>query len=431
MNKYALIISLILALHSNVSNAVKFIRDAETESIILQIAKPIFSAAKISSKIDVYIIEDEQINAFIMDGKSIFLHTGLISFTDDPSAIAGVIAHECGHISAGHVINRTDHIKKISKAAIFGSILGIAGALSGSPELGMASIVGTNETATRNIIGHILKQENEADIKASEYMNKLGIPNTGLISLLRSLDKNARTNNHHDRRAITTHPLAKQRIDFLLRNQQTSGNPHTILTPEIKKAFAMASAKVYAYTHSHPEVFKKHKGTSHSDIYAQSIALFRSHKRQEAIIKLDQLITSQPSNPYLYELKGQFLLTMRDTASALLNYKTAYNISPKSPLLKLQLATTILINGNSSHIKESIDLLHAASDQEPMNTMIWRQMSIAYNKFGDQFASNIALAKEASITGNTIQKQKFLLIANKQKRSKDRFIMQLYQDLID
>lgn len=69
MNKYVLITSLILALHSNASNAVKFIRDAETESIILQIAKPIFSAAKISSKIDVYIIEDEQINAFIMDGK--------------------------------------------------------------------------------------------------------------------------------------------------------------------------------------------------------------------------------------------------------------------------------------------------------------------------------------------------------------------------
>lgn len=431
MNKCALILSFILTLHTNISNSARFIRDAETESIILKIAKPIFESAKISSKIDAHIIEDEQINAFVLDGKNIFLHTGLISFSEDPSAIAGVIAHECGHISAGHILNRTDHVNQISKASILGSILGIAGAIGGAPELGAATIMGTEEAAKRNIIGHILKQENEADIKASEYMNKLGIPNTGLISLLKALDKNARTNDYNDRTALRTHPLAKQRIDFLLRNSPISSNTYTILTPDIRKAFAMASAKVYAYTHTYAEVLKKHKGNNNADIYAQSIALFRAHKRQEALAKLNQLISKDHSNPYLYELKGQFLLTMRDTPSALMNYKAAYNILSASSLLKLQLATTMIINGNVSDIKESIGLLHAASNQEPMNTMIWRQMSIAYNKLGDLFASNIALAKEASIIDNNIQKQKFLSMANRYTRSSDKFIIQIHKDILD
>ena len=72
MNKCALILSFILTLHSNISNSARFIRDAETESIILKIAKPIFESAKISSKIDAHIIEDEQINAFVLDGKIYF-----------------------------------------------------------------------------------------------------------------------------------------------------------------------------------------------------------------------------------------------------------------------------------------------------------------------------------------------------------------------
>ena len=122
---------------------------------------------------------------------------------------------------------------------------------------------------------------------------------------------------------------------------------------------------------------------------------------------------------------------MRDTPSALMNYKAAYNILSASSLLKLQLATTMIINGNVSDIKESIGLLHAASNQEPMNTMIWRQMSITYNKLGDLFASNIALAKEASIIDNNIQKQKFLSMANRYKRSSDKFIIQIHKDILD
>ena len=81
-----------------------FIRDAEIEETIRRYAEPVFQAAGLSpERIDVYLIADDTLNAFVAGGMNMFLHTGLLRRAEDPTQVMGVIAHEAGHITAGHL----------------------------------------------------------------------------------------------------------------------------------------------------------------------------------------------------------------------------------------------------------------------------------------------------------------------------------------
>ena len=55
------------------------IRDAEIEATIRQIADPIFTAARLDPEsIDIYMLNDDKLNAFVAGGQNLFINTGLI-----------------------------------------------------------------------------------------------------------------------------------------------------------------------------------------------------------------------------------------------------------------------------------------------------------------------------------------------------------------
>ena len=81
------------------------IRDAEIEATLRAYADPIFAAAGLdTSAVQVHIINDKRINAFVSNGMQIFIHTGLLTEAKTPNEVIGVIAHETGHITGGHRI---------------------------------------------------------------------------------------------------------------------------------------------------------------------------------------------------------------------------------------------------------------------------------------------------------------------------------------
>ena len=89
------------------------IRDAETEKFLHQLADPIFTAAGLNPHdIKIYIVNDLSINAFVSGGQNVFINTGLIRKFKTPDALIGVIAHETGHITAGHLARSSEGAKR-------------------------------------------------------------------------------------------------------------------------------------------------------------------------------------------------------------------------------------------------------------------------------------------------------------------------------
>src|SRR5204863_4024536 len=73
------------------------IRDTEIENLLKDYSLPIFKAAGLASQnITMRIIRHESFNAFVVDGRNVFMNTGTLTQAKTPNEVIGVIAHETG-----------------------------------------------------------------------------------------------------------------------------------------------------------------------------------------------------------------------------------------------------------------------------------------------------------------------------------------------
>ena len=80
------------------------IRDAEIEQLLRDYTQPILRAAGLAQQnVQVIIINDRSFNAFVMDGRRIFINAGALIDAKMPNEVIGVLAHETGHIAGGHL----------------------------------------------------------------------------------------------------------------------------------------------------------------------------------------------------------------------------------------------------------------------------------------------------------------------------------------
>src|SRR3990167_8557881 len=161
------------------------IRDAETAKFLRALSQPIFKEAGLNSQnIKIYIVNDDSINAFVSGGQNVFINTGLIRKYNTPNALIGVIAHETGHITAGHLARSAEGAKEAQNAMLLSYLLGIGAAISGAPDAGAAVILGGSQSAQRLYMKFTRTQEEAADAHAIEYLDKMRYPADGLIKLL-------------------------------------------------------------------------------------------------------------------------------------------------------------------------------------------------------------------------------------------------------
>jgi beta-barrel assembly-enhancing protease len=153
-----------------------------------------------------YVIEDESLNAFAVPGGAIYVHTGLILAANDVSELAGVMAHEIGHITARHSALQYKRARNTSIAA---QLLGfVAAVLTGQPQAtGLVTELGARaylNTFTQDA-------EREADKLGVETMFNAGYDASGLVRFFETLQSE---NGGGPRlpQFLSTHPATPERI---------------------------------------------------------------------------------------------------------------------------------------------------------------------------------------------------------------------------
>ena len=147
------------------------IRDAETESLIRTYAKPILTAAGLGGQgIDIHIVNDRAFNAFVIDGHNMFIHAGALMDAKTPNQIIGVIAHESGHITGGHLARLRSQMSRAKSAALMLQLLGLAAMAAGAAvgagnlgQLGMGAAFGGTDAAMRMVLAYRQDEESSAD----------------------------------------------------------------------------------------------------------------------------------------------------------------------------------------------------------------------------------------------------------------------------
>ncbi len=117
------------------------IRDTEIENLLRDYVTPILQAAGLAQQnIKVVIINDRSFNAFVMDGRHIFINAGALFEAKTPNEIIGVLAHETGHLADGHLMRFREKLAQAQTQSIVAMLLGIgamvAGAAARSADIG-------------------------------------------------------------------------------------------------------------------------------------------------------------------------------------------------------------------------------------------------------------------------------------------------------
>ena len=108
------------------------IRDTEIENDIRTLASPVWRAAGLDpGSMGIYLISDDQLNSFVAGGQAIFLNTGLIEKAENPNQLIGVIAHETGHITGGHILSTKEAMHNASIESIIAMVLAAGASVAG------------------------------------------------------------------------------------------------------------------------------------------------------------------------------------------------------------------------------------------------------------------------------------------------------------
>ena len=107
------------------------LRDAETEALLQDLMNPLTEAAGMPrGSVEVVLINDPTLNAFVAGGQRIYVHSGLINAADNANEVQGVLAHELGHITGGHVISIYDGIRNATRISLLSLLVGVAAAVA-------------------------------------------------------------------------------------------------------------------------------------------------------------------------------------------------------------------------------------------------------------------------------------------------------------
>src|SRR6201997_4211328 len=131
------------------------LRDTETEQLLREYTRPILRVAGLEKQnIQMVIINDSSFNAFVADGRRIFVNYGAILKSETPNQLIGVLAHETGHLAGGHLAKLRERLAQAQTQMIIAMLLGagaiVAGASrsnsnSGLANAGAAAIAGPQE----------------------------------------------------------------------------------------------------------------------------------------------------------------------------------------------------------------------------------------------------------------------------------------------
>ena len=154
-----------------------------------------------------YVVDDDEINAFAGPAGRIYVHTETILKARNASELAGVIAHEVGHVALRHVANNYNRHRNTQ----IGQNILVAGAsILGGGAMGSVAQLGTGLAAMAYLNSFGREAEMEADAFAVEVLTEAGYDPNGLVTFFRTLTHEVQGQVPS---FLSSHPATSDRIE--------------------------------------------------------------------------------------------------------------------------------------------------------------------------------------------------------------------------
>ncbi len=398
------------------------IRDAEAEALLRDYAKPIFKVAGISnSEPDIILVNDKTFNAFVPDSRRMFINIGVLLEAETPGEVIGVIAHETGHISGRHLVRLRTAASNAQIISVIGMILGAgaaaAGAAAGSNQAasgGAAAILGSGSVGQRSLLSYQRSEEASADRAALKYLNATSQSARGMLKTFERMSQQQFFSRQYADPYAQSHPMAQDRYDSLLNDAEKSkyfSQPDDYV---LQYRHDLIRAKLFAFTNHPSATLRAYPRSDKSPAaqYARAIAAMKS-RGKGAVKEIDDLIRTQPNNPYYYELKGQALLEGGDPKSAIAPFRKALAFKPDEPQFLVWLGYALVGANNDAYLPEAERVLKQAIQRDPNSGVAYSQLAIAHGRQGERAEADLATAKGLMVIGDFQSAKRYAARAQK------------------
>ena len=396
-------------LHATSAKAqrIPIIRDAELEQLLRDYLNPVLRAAGLGKQnVRVVVINDMGFNAFVMDGRHVFVNAGAIFDSRTPNELIGVLAHETAHLAGGHLSRLRERLAAAQTQSIALLLAGvgaaIAAAKTGGGSMGVAGIAAPQELIRRQLLAYVRSQEDQADHAALKFLAATGQSPKGMVETFKRLSGDILFKATGADPYQQTHPLPADRVATLEAAAKTSPYWDKKDPAELQLRHDLARAKLAGFLNRPDTVARRYPAsdTSLPARYARAIAAYRNTDIRSAVAQIDTLIAAQPGNAHFHELKGQALLENGRAAEAVAPLRRAVQLAPQQALMQIMLGQALVGSDNAKNAEEAIPVLRAALQREPEVVDGYTQLAMAYGKKGDLAQADLASAEAAYLKGD-------------------------------
>ena len=398
---FTLIVAAILCVQPALAQSV--LRDAETEAFFDEISAPLIAAAGLDpNNVDIVLINDRSINAFVAGGQAVYIHVGLIEAADTANEVQGVIAHELGHVVGGHAVRFSEGYGTATGISILSLVLAAAAIAAGASEAGMGILAAGQRAALGKLLAYTRGQEGVADASGSAYLSKAGITGKGSIAFFKKLQNfEFRLGIPQEDSYNRTHPLSGERISVLQDTYEHDPAWDVPPNPAWQAKFLRIKAKLMGYIDDPANTQRDYpeRDKSVPARYARAYAWHKSAYPQKALDEANGLISLSPDDPYFLELYGQILLESGHPADAIAPLRKATSLTNNQPLIAGIFGHALIASEDESNLDEAERVLKAAVVKDNRNPFAWYQLGVVYAQRGDDPRAALASAERYLMEG--------------------------------
>src|SRR3954465_342481 len=379
------------------------LRDTETERLFKDMSRPLVLAAGLDpNSVNVVLLNDPEINAFVARGQTVYVQTGLFEAADNINEVQGVVAHELGHVIAGDAIRSESGQKQAAGISILSLVLAAAAMAAGAGDAGMGVLMAGQRAALGEMLAFTRGQEATADATGTRLLSKAGISGKGMMDFFGKLQ------NQEYRLAIYSkdsfdrdHPLNSERIQALSQTLRADPAYNKPTDPALEARFQRVKAKLMGFVDPKLAVTKyPERDQSVPAHYARAYAYHLGGYPDKAEAEANALLAKDPHDPFFLELKGQILLEGGKPAEAIAPLREAVQRSGDAPLIAAMLGHALVATEDPKNFTEAKQILKVAVNRDNEDPFAWYQLGIIYDREGDTSRAALATAERSSLENN-------------------------------
>jgi len=323
------------------------LEDPETAEYLQSVGDRIGAEAQDGkARLTFFAVRDQSINAFALPGGFIGVNTGLILLSNTESELAGVMAHEIGHVVQRHIARAVQAQGRNSLATLAAMLGGILiGAVTGNADVVPGVIALAQGTAMQQQINFTRMEEHEADRVGIGYLAAAGFDPNGMAGFFSTLMRERGVAGENIPSLLLTHPVDTVRVAEARARVASMPayprRPDSVTYSLVRERIRILSAKDTDQRAYYAKL-RESDPNNPALVYGAALSEMQSGSSTEAVLMLQQLVATKPQLTMLITALAQAQIASGQVAEGMATFERGRELSPRNVPLTVHYAEALL-----------------------------------------------------------------------------------------